>query len=200
MGEPEDPRERVLGATYTCVARFGMAKTTVEDVAKEAGLSRATIYRWFPGGKDELLAAAVAWEMQRFFARLAEAVADAPDFVSLVEDGLMFAHASVRDHEVLQKVLITEPERLLPLITTESERTLEWITGFLRPFLEREQAAGRLRPGVDVDRAVDYVGQMLLSLIASPGAWDLTDRSQVASLVRGELLGGVVRAEYLPTG
>ena len=76
----DDPRERVLAGTYACVARFGMGKTTVDDVAKESGVSRASIYRLFPGGKDELLRETVGWEMNRFFTRLAEHIYDAPDF------------------------------------------------------------------------------------------------------------------------
>ena len=47
----------------------------------------------------------------------------------------------------------TEPERLLPLLTTESARTLPFIADFLLPYLRREADAGRLRPGIDLDRA-----------------------------------------------
>ena len=60
-----DVRERLLQATYDCVARWGLAKTTVEDAAREAGVSRATVYRYFPGGRDELLSAVVGWEFSR---------------------------------------------------------------------------------------------------------------------------------------
>src|SRR6476661_10033067 len=98
-------RERLLEATYACVARYGLAKTTVEDVARESGLSRATLYRYFPGGKDQLLRDVIAWETGRFFGRLAEAVAGAPDFPSLLEEALLFAHRAVEEHDVLQKVL-----------------------------------------------------------------------------------------------
>ena len=63
-----------------------MGKTTVEDVVKESGVSLASIYRLFPGGKDQLLRETVGWEMNRFFARLAEAVYDAADFASLLEE------------------------------------------------------------------------------------------------------------------
>ena len=187
-----DPRERVLEATYACVARFGMGKTTVEDVVKESGVSRASIYRLFPGGKDQLMRETVAWEMNRFFARLAEAVYDAPDFATLLERGLTFAHAAILDHEVLNKVLDTEPDRLLPLITVEQDRVLGFITAFLLPYLEREQREGRIRVGVDLGAAADYVARMVLSLIASPGRWDMADPEQVRVLVRAELLGGVL--------
>ena len=142
-------RERILEAAYACFARFGLGKTTVEDVVKESGVSRATIYRVFPGGKDQLLREVVAWEMGRFFGSLAEAVVGAPDFASLVEDGLLFAHRAVAEHIVLQKILVTEPERLLPLLTTEQQRPLEFITGYLMPFLEREEREGRMLPGLD---------------------------------------------------
>jgi AcrR family transcriptional regulator len=190
-------RERLLEAAYVCVARFGMGKTTIEDVVKESGVSRATIYRVFPGGKDQLMREVVAWEMGRFFGALAEAVAGAPDFAALVEEGLVFAHRAVLDHEVLQKVLVTEPERLLPLLTTEQDRPLRFITGYLVPFLEREEREGRVWPGLDLERAADYVARMLLSLIGSPGRWDLDDAEQVRLLVRGEVLAGVITPEAL---
>jgi AcrR family transcriptional regulator len=188
----DEPRERVLAATYACVARFGMGKTTVEDVVKESGVSRASIYRLFPGGKDQLLRETVGWEMNHFFGRLAEAVYDAPDFASLLEEGLVFAHRSIQEHEVLRKVLETEPERLLPLITVEQHRVLDFITAFLLPYLEREHRAGRVRPGVDLEAATEYVARLVLSLIGSPGRWDMDDPEQVRILVREELLGGIL--------
>lgn len=189
--DPLGVRDRILAATYTCVSRYGLGKTTVEDVVKESGVSRATIYRQFPGGRDELLLETVGWEMARYFSTLADAVRDAPDLAHLLEDGLMFARRSVQEHEVLQKVLDTEPERLLPLLTTESTRTIPFIAAFLMPYLEREQAAGRLRAGVDLERAADYLARGILSLIGSPGRWDFDDREQVHDLVRRELLGGI---------
>src|SRR5438270_7345150 len=107
-------QERILEAGYACVARYGLAKTTVEDVARVSRLSRATLYRYFPGGRDQLLRDVIAWETGRFFGRLAEAVAGDPDFPSLLEEALLFAHRAVEDHEVLQEVLQTAPERFLP--------------------------------------------------------------------------------------
>ena len=181
-------RERILEAAYECVARYGLAKTTVEDVTRAARVSRATVYRYFPGGKDQLVRDVIAWETGRFFGRLAEAVAGAGDFAGLLEEALVFAHRAIEEHEVLQKILQTEPERLLPQLTVQSERILVFIRGFLLPYLERE----RLRPGVDPGEAADYVSRMLLSFTASPGRWDLTDRAQVAELVRTELVAGIL--------
>jgi AcrR family transcriptional regulator len=187
-------RERVLEGVVACVGRFGLAKTTVEDVARESGVSRATIYRYFPGGRDQLEREAVAWEMGRFFLRLGEAVAAAPDLASMVEEGLVFARRAVQAHEVLQRVLITEPDRLLPLMTINNERVLRMISGYLVPWLEREREAGRLAEGADIERSADWVARMILSLIASPGSRDLEDREQVRRLVKDQLLAGVLRS------
>lgn len=187
-----EPRERVLAGTYGCVERFGLAKTTIEDVARVSGVSRATIYRLFPGGRDQLLRETVGWEMTRFFARLAGEVADAPDLATRLERGLAFARRSVLDHAVLQKVLVTEPEVLLPLMTIEQHRVVGYLTAYLVPLFDAERAAGRLDPSVDVHQAADHVSRMLLSIIGSPGRWDLADPAAVRALVRRELLGGLL--------
>src|SRR3954447_11197066 len=72
---PADPvplEDRVIDAALRCVARWGIAKTTLDDVAREAGCSRATVYRVVPGGKDGLIEAVATREATRFFAALAQ--------------------------------------------------------------------------------------------------------------------------------
>jgi AcrR family transcriptional regulator len=188
----DEPRRRVLEGAYECIARRGMAKTTVDDVAAASGVSRATIYRLFPGGKDEVLRETVGWAMERFFLQLGEELGDAPDFPTFLERALPLARRELRDHAVLQKVLETEPDRLNALITVQQHRVIVAIAAYFRPLLERDRAAGRVATDADLDECAEYVARMSLSLIASPGRHDLGDPEEVRRLVRRELLGGVL--------
>jgi AcrR family transcriptional regulator len=183
-----DVREEILDGAYACIARRGMARTTVEDVARQAGVSRATVYRYFPGGKDQVLRDTVTWEAGRFLDRLAAATAGAPDFASLLEEALLFAHRAVGEHQVLQTMLQTEPGPLLSRLTIGGDRLVRLIKSWLAPYL----VSARLRPGVTVDGAGDYLARMILSFIGAEGQWDLTDRDQVATLVRTEFLAGIL--------
>ncbi len=184
----DDTRQRIVEATYQCVARWGLAKTTVEDAAREAGVSRATVYRTFPGGRDELITAVVSWATLEFFARLYEEVHGAGSLEEVMERGIAFAHRSIVQHEVLQRVMQTEPEKLLPALTVESNRIRAGIAEFLVPYLRQRGVA----TGVDPVAAADFLARMVLSYMSAPGRWDLDDPAQVAQLVRAELLAGVV--------
>jgi hypothetical protein len=146
----------------------------------------------FPGGRDELLRETVAWEMARFFAHLGTELGATPDFETFLERALPLAREEVLAHAVLQKVLETEPDRLMPLITVEQHHVIAYLAEYFVPLLASDRDAGRLRDGVDLPRAAEYVARMALSLIASPGRHDLEDPEEVRSLVRRELLGGVL--------
>jgi AcrR family transcriptional regulator len=189
-----DVRLRVLEGAYECIARRGMAKTTVDDVAAASGVSRATIYRIFPGGKDEVLRDTVGWEMDRFFLRLGEELGDAADFPEFLERALPLARRELLEHTVLQKVLETEPDRLNALITVQQHRVIDAIAAYFLPLLERDRDAGLVAPDVDLAPVAEYVARLSLSLISSPGRHDLADPVEVHRLVRGELLGGVLTA------
>jgi AcrR family transcriptional regulator len=186
----DDTRQRIVEATYACVARWGLAKTTVEDAAREAKVSRATVYRTFPGGRDELISATVSWATRQFFVRLFEHVQDAGSLEQVMERGIMFAHRAIVEHDVLQRVMQTEPEKLLPALTVESIRIRQGIAAFLVPYLSQRGVAR----GVDPDEAADFLARMVLSYMSAPGRWDLDDPDQVAELVESELLAGVVVA------
>ncbi|MGH9304253.1 MAG: TetR/AcrR family transcriptional regulator [Acidimicrobiales bacterium] len=57
--------------TYGCISRVGVAATSLDDAARAAGVSRATLYRYFPGGREELMSAVINWQTLLFFHQLA---------------------------------------------------------------------------------------------------------------------------------
>lgn len=161
----DDARSRILEAGVACLGRYGIAKTTVDDAAREAGVARATVYRHFPDGKEQLIGETITWAVGQFFSELAAAVADAPDFATLLEQSLMHAHRAVGEHEVLQKVLETEPERLLPQLSQSAPMVLVAVRGFFVEKLRSEP----LCDGLLVDEAADWLARMGLSFIMAEG-------------------------------
>lgn len=181
---------RILLASARCIERWSVSKVTLSDVALEAGVSRATLYRSFPGGRDELLATLVQHEMLTFFGRLAEHTAESADFAALLTDGLMYAHEMLAGHSLYQRVMATEPELILPLLMVESSRIRGLIGDHLRPWVLAEGVA----EGHDVDDLCDYLSRMILSFIESPGGWDMSDAASVRALVRSRFLAAVEHA------
>ena len=88
--------------------------------------------------------------MARFFARLGTELGPTPDFETFLERALPLAREQVLEHAVLQKVLETEPDRLMPLITVEQHHVISYIAEYFLPLLERDRDAGLLVEGVDL--------------------------------------------------
>jgi AcrR family transcriptional regulator len=156
-------------------------------------VARATVYRHFPDGKEQLIGEAITWAVGQFFAELARAVDDAPDFPTLMERALVYAHRAVDEHVVLQKVLETEPERLLPQLTQSAPQ----VQAVLRAYLADKLRTEPLLEGVDPEQAGDWLARMGLSFILAQGRWDLTDPADVRRLVREELLVAILQPAAL---
>jgi AcrR family transcriptional regulator len=128
---------RILDATKACCERFGFAKLSIDDVAAEAGVSRATVYRLYPGGKDVLLEALRVRELEEFFEVLRAEVAGADSLESLLVNTVVAATRELRDDHDLAVMLATEPgEALAQLTTAGVPRIIRYATLFLVPFAE----------------------------------------------------------------
>lgn len=106
-------RDRLLEASVVSVARVGVAKTTVAEVAKLAGCSRATAYRVF-SGKHGLLAAAASRELTSFEVRLGRRLDRAPTLEEALVIAVVESYRELAGHRALQFVLRNEPGVVLP--------------------------------------------------------------------------------------
>jgi AcrR family transcriptional regulator len=188
---PDERRTRFYEAALACVETSGLGATSVEDVARAAGSSRATLYRVFPGGREQLITETVTWEVTRFFSRIEAAVATEPDLDAKLATGLAFGHRAIDEHALLQRLLRTEPEAVLTELSVATALVLGAITGYLVELLEAARQDGTVRADCDVPEAAEHLARLYLSYLGSPGRWDLDDRAAVDQLVGTQFLAGL---------
>lgn len=188
MAQSADTRTRIIEAAHDRVLVDGVTRTTVESVAQHAGISRATIYRYFPGGREELTAAVVSWEVGRFVEQLQADGADAAGFAEWLARRLQAARRRLDEHEVLQRALAEEADQVLPPLVS----VMPILQGMLRDEMAERLEGEQLRPGVDRGQAADLLSRLLLSFMGTAGVWELDDPAEVDRLVRTQLLAGVL--------
>ena len=188
-------RVRVIDGAISCLARQGVAKTTLDDVARAAGCSRATVYRVFPGGKDAVLGAVVDTEVSRFFSALAVRMGAATDLEDVIVAGMTEAATGVIGHPVLGYLLGQEPEVVLSTLAfARMDQVLAVTCAFTTPFL------GRWLDQAESKRVAEWAARIVLSYLLCPAEGvDLTDTRQVRRLVRLFVLPGI-RALRVPHG
>jgi AcrR family transcriptional regulator len=192
---PASVAERAMDATYGEVAERGLGALTVEAVAVRAATSRATLYRHFPGGRDELVARTIDREVERFFVGV---LGSAPDpgapAVDHVGGVIAAADRLLGQHTLLQRLLVEEADAIVPSLATVHPLIAGALAAHLGSVLSAADQRGELRPGVDIAAAADHCARLVLSYVGSAGTWHLQDPAAVERLVRDRLLVGIVQS------
>jgi AcrR family transcriptional regulator len=180
----EDVQRQLVAAAVVCIARWGVAKTSLDDIAREAGVSRATVYRALPGGKDRLLAVVLDHEVGRFFHEVDADLAAADDLSDLLTRGISRAFDMVADHPALRTLLTLEPELVLPHFAFHRlARLLAVATELCRPHLARFLPDAAVRP------TAEWAARLVLTYSMHPvPAVGPHDRESVRRLVHTYLV------------
>jgi AcrR family transcriptional regulator len=140
-----------------------MHKVTIDDIATEAGVSRATLYRMFPGGKDVLFDALRVRELEDFFTRMSADIDGHEDLEALLVRMVVAATRELRADEQLAMMLASEPGEALGQLTVDGiPRILRVATVFLVPmvdeYLPRQQSV----------RVVELLSRLVISYFLAP--------------------------------
>jgi AcrR family transcriptional regulator len=167
-------RDRIVEAAATCFARYGVAKTTVEDIAAAAGLSRATVYRAFTGGRDELVLSVVLRDLAAFLDHLAESLSSEKTPEAAIVEGVLDAVAWVRDAPQVSPLLAPDSAgHAQAAVAAASERVLELCCDYVRPYFDHAQREGLLRADIDVEGSVEFLFRLISSMVVMPRERDI---------------------------
>ncbi len=158
-------RERILDGAMQAIARHGLAKLGMSDVSASAGVSRGTLYRYFPS-REELLNDLAAFETLRFQQRASAALAAAPAGAGRLEAALQQVTGYVREHPAIQRIIETEPAFVLDYLRDQFPVLRAIVGAFLAPLLAETHP---VRQGLaSTDQMVDWMTRLMISAVLFP--------------------------------
>ncbi|WP_407675252.1 TetR/AcrR family transcriptional regulator [Nocardia puris] len=75
-----DTTDALLDAAEFCFEEIGLSATTMEDIARQAGVSRATVYRHF-ANRESVVSGVILRTASRYLGRIRGPLAGQPDLV-----------------------------------------------------------------------------------------------------------------------
>ncbi|WP_433199908.1 TetR/AcrR family transcriptional regulator [Nocardia sp. CA-107356] len=168
---PEDRNQsRVLDAALLAFLDFGIKRTSMVEVARRGGLSLATLYRRF-ASKSDLIQAVGMRQARQFVEEVDAALQRQVDRDASAEDQIVELFVAflngLRGNKLLERLLKTEPEIVLPYLTTKGAPVIELGRDYLAEFISRLQAEGKL-PEYDPEPLAEMTARTALSLALTP--------------------------------
>ncbi|HEX4702996.1 MAG TPA: helix-turn-helix domain-containing protein [Pseudonocardiaceae bacterium] len=169
LSEPDadDVGVRILDAALAEYLAHGFRRTSVDDIARRAGLGRATLYRRF-ATRDELVQAVLARECRRFFAEIAAATDALSTLADRLVEGFVVGLRNARSQPLLDRMLTVEPESWVPFLTTQGGPAMAVMREFLvRQYRNSPEAKAG---GVDVnaEEVAEILVRLSISLVLTP--------------------------------
>jgi len=189
--EPDASRGVILDGALAAFLDVGIRRTSMGDVARRSRISPATLYRKF-AGKSGLVEAVALREVRRFLADMDDTLEATRQEGGDAEEQVITLGLAVIDwirrNQLLRRLLETEPELVLPLLTTQGAPVLNLGRTYLRGVLERLQREGVL-PKYDPDPIAETLARLALSLALTPeSVLPLDDEDAARALFRAHIV------------
>ncbi len=186
--------DAILDATKQAIERWGVERLTINDVCDTANISRATLYRAFPGGKEVLLEALRVRETETFFTTLRAHAEGETSLEDTIVRCMVVATTELRSDQHLALMLAAEPNEVLSQLTVQGmPRIVRVATAYLMPLLQphlsRDEAA----------ELVEVLARMVISYFLAPSRqYDFGNESQARAFVRAYVLKQSINEGAMP--
>lgn len=169
---PESSSEKstqILDAALALFLEFGLRKTSIDDVAKRAGIGRITVYRYF-ADKNALFQAVVLRECQVAMQQIRRSLEMIDSPAQRVIEGFVLAVNGARNHRLISRLMQTEPEWLLPHLTIQGESLVLMGSAYIADLIRREQELTKTAAAdLDIDLVAELMWRLLQSTLMTPG-------------------------------
>lgn len=159
---------RILDAALARFEKVGVKKTTIEDIARHAGLDRVTVYRRM-GSREDLVQAVISREVATVLTEIT-ALAEGHDRIEEMVAAVFVAVITRwRTHPLVATMLSVEPDRVVSKLTLDGgAQTFDMTVAATALMLERAAARGLLPSAPDLPARAEVVCRIVHSMILAP--------------------------------
>lgn len=170
---------RIIDAARNQLELFGIQRTTMDDVARRAGVSRVTVYRHFEN-KDVLVDAVIMREVRRFLRELGEFADNFDDDEEQIVEAFGFIVTTLRNNRLVQRLLVGEPELFIPQLTTNAGPLIALARSMIVEYTKQRMPDV---PEADLAVAAEVGIRLTISLLLTPDSVvDLDDPEQLRAV------------------
>lgn len=181
----------VLDAARRCMLLYGSGKTNMNDVARIAGVSRASIYNNY-ADRDELINSVSLLGRKMYFQDIAAAMEGGTSLEQRIGRAAIVTErwrAAIRSRRWGG---VHDDDAAAVLLTIESAEPLKQLETLIQPYIVEAANSVEVRPDLDNDQAAEWIARVLISLIAHPpSTFDEDDDASVASFIMSFCVRGL---------
>ncbi|KUI21603.1 TetR family transcriptional regulator [Mycobacterium sp. GA-1285] len=159
--QESDRRDQILEAANVCFSQLGIQRTSVQDVARVANVSRGTVYRYFED-RTILIEAAIEYGAQKFYQEVAAAMAKKSTLAEKL-GAMAETHARILlDHRTRNRLMADDAELMRHMIA-DGDSAVRRTTEFLVPYVREAQERGEVGTNIDVKAASEWLARIIYS-------------------------------------
>jgi len=184
-------RERLLDAAEVCLEQFGAQKTSMEDVARAAGMSRATVYRYFEN-RDALLLGVASRQASALAAEAINYLSRYDTISDWMVEGLLFTLRELPRRPVFASLVTSLDSRSSGNLLLGSTGLIQIGVNVLGPVFANAKEQGLLRDEIEPEMLIEWLLRMLWTYLNAPSQV-AADEEGMRKLFRMMLIPAVLK-------
>lgn len=160
----EEARGQLLTAAEAVFERYGVAKTTMDDIGREAGVSRPTVYRYFKD-RDSLISGLIERRARAVFAVARSFIDSKETFAEKFVEGMVFLIDKGRQDPVIRILVSPETMQMAQPLVDSSGLAARLTTEMWGPVISEAIEKGEVRPELDVEKVCEWIALLEFILV-----------------------------------
>ncbi|PAL22033.1 hypothetical protein CD928_07775 [Sphingopyxis sp. GW247-27LB] len=188
--DEESTQERILRAAYDCFEQYGIAKTTIENIASRAKVSRPTVYKYYPS-KDAILDEISVRETWKVNSEVRRRLVRSDDFADFLADTLLLVVRLANENIYIRRMV--ESIEFQQAVISPSSLMQQLQRTWWANLFEQAMARGEIATDLTIDEIIYWLARaqsMLMLQVASPALDDAQQRRFIRRFIVQPLLAG----------
>ncbi len=184
----DEAREQIMVAAESVFQRYGVAKTTMDDIGREAGVSRPTVYRYF-GDRDSLISALIERRSRILFVKARKFLLTYDNFAEQLVEGLIFLVDRGRKDPLVRILVSPEHMQMAEPLVGSSGLAARLTAEMWDPVIDQAIEKGEIRTDLDRHKIAEWLALVQFILVGRLD-FDRPDDPEHREMLRNFVLPG----------